>query len=552
MKNNLTALGALIGGLTSIPLIALLYLGEQVMGLAFVPFDIFDWLARVLPGSLITMGIDSIVGVVTTFGLGATDSSAKQIEQSLAIALFIVGAIVLGALIGYALQRQPGRGVQNGMIFGAIAFLVVMSIEAWFGVNAELWRNLLWLAILLIGWGVVVGKALEILPAPATDVASHQRRVVLSEIAGGSLLLALAGWGIARFFAPPRRASGAGQPLSNLNNATPAAESGAVAQTTVQSTGTPASATPAPSATLTMRERVEAAPGTRPELTANQDFYRIDINTVPPQVDETSWMLEVKGLFDNAHSLTLPDLMRFPAITQPITISCISNPIGGDLISTSKWTGVRLRDLLKELGMRPEAKELAVQAVDGFYESVAMADMMDPRTLLVYGMNGETLPVEHGFPLRIYIPNRYGMKQPKWISSIEAIDHLGPGYWVDRGWSAEAHPRVISIIDTVAVDAETTEQAIPVGGIAWAGDRGIQKVEVQVDEEDWQAAVLRTPSLSDLTWIQWRYDWPGQNGKHTFRVRATDGTGQLQIGDRSGVRPDGATGYHTVTATISL
>jgi hypothetical protein len=294
-----------------------------------------------------------------------------------------------------------------------------------------------------------------------------------------------------------------------------------------------------------MRDRVEPAPGTRPELTSNRDFYRIDINTRPVAIDGPSWVLEVAGLFDKPRPLTLADLMAYPAVTQAITLSCISNPVGGDLISTGNWTGARLRDVLKDLGLRPEAKELAIQAADGFYESVTMEDLMDPRTLLVYGMNGETLPVEHGFPLRIYRPNRYGMKQPKWITRIEAIDHAGAGYWVERGWSATARPQIVSVIDTVAVK-QAVDGKVPVGGIAWAGDRGIQKVEVQVDEGEWVAAVLRTPPLSSLTWVQWRYDWPRVPGSHTFRVRATDGTGALQKQEVTDVRPDGATGYHMV------
>jgi hypothetical protein len=284
-------------------------------------------------------------------------------------------------------------------------------------------------------------------------------------------------------------------------------------------------------------------------VTPNEDFYRIDINTRPVVIDGESWVLEVEGLFDQPRPLTLPDLMAYPAVTQPITLGCISNLIGGDLISTSNWTGVRLRDLLKDLGLRPEAKALYIEAADGFFESVVMEDMMDPRTLLVYGMNGETLPVEHGFPLRIYIPNRYGMKQPKWISRIEAIDEQRPGYWVERNWSEEARPQVLSIIDTVAED-NAVDGVIPIGGIAWAGDRGIQKVELRVDEGEWNEATLRVPPLSPLTWVQWRYDWPSSAGSHTFTVRATDGSGMLQIEEERFPHPNGATGYHSVTMEI--
>ncbi|MBI3943270.1 MAG: hypothetical protein HY326_09680 [Chloroflexi bacterium] len=142
------------------------------------------------------------------------------------------------------------------------------------------------------------------------------------------------------------------------------------------------------------------------------------------------------------------------------------------------------------------------------------------------------------------------MKQPKWITHIEAIDHVAAGYWVHRGWSSEARPQIISIIDTVSQD-HMEQGRIPIGGIAWAGDRGIRQVEVQVDEGAWTEAVLRTPPLGPLTWVQWRYDWPATRGKHTFRVRATDGTGALQIEQEHMPRPEGATGYVSVTVTIS-
>jgi DMSO/TMAO reductase YedYZ molybdopterin-dependent catalytic subunit len=202
-------------------------------------------------------------------------------------------------------------------------------------------------------------------------------------------------------------------------------------------------------------------------------------------------------------------------------------------------------------GLQPAAKELYIEAADGFYESVAMQDLQDPRTLLVFAMNGAPLPIEHGFPLRIYIPNRYGMKQPKWIVRMQAIDREGAGYWVDRGWSEQAYVNPTSVIDSVAVDsADPTSATVPVGGIAYAGDRGISRVEVQVDEGPWMEAALRTPPLGALTWVQWRLDWPQQTGRHSFRVRAYDGSGGLQVLRPRGVRPDGATGIHEVTITV--
>jgi len=284
-------------------------------------------------------------------------------------------------------------------------------------------------------------------------------------------------------------------------------------------------------------------------VTPTEDFYRIDINTRSPVVDGDAWELEVGGLFQSPRNLTLDDLMAYPAVTQAITLSCISNRIGGDLISTGYWTGLRLRDLLADLQLEPEAGALFLEAEDGFYETVVAEDMMDERTLLVYGMNGETLPVEHGYPLRIYIPNRYGMKQPKWIVRMQAIEAWRPGYWVERGWSREARPHIVSVVDTVAEDAAENGQ-VPVGGIAWAGDRGIQKVELRVDDGPWEEAELRKPPLSTLTWVQWRYNWPAEPGAHTLTVRATDGTGTLQTAEETGVRPDGATGYHSKNVSI--
>ena len=302
-------------------------------------------------------------------------------------------------------------------------------------------------------------------------------------------------------------------------------------------------------AVVAARDQFVPAPGTRPDVTPADRFYRVDINTGAPSINIDEWGLDVGGLFDRPRQLSLADLKAYPPVVQPITLSCISNPVGGDLIGTASWTGASLPTVLKDLGLRPEAKALALGSEDDYYESVELQDMQDPRTLLVYGMNGGPLPQAHGFPLRIYIPNRYGMKQPKWIISMVALDKDGPGYWVDRGWNKEARAQIVSVIDVVAVD-NVQDGRVPVGGIAWAGARGIQKVEIQVDAGEWAPAALRLPPLSPLTWVQWRYDWPVTPGHHTFTVRATDGTGALQTAADAGTFPNGANGYHSVEATL--
>jgi DMSO/TMAO reductase YedYZ molybdopterin-dependent catalytic subunit len=557
MRRPSLLLGALLGGLTSLPLIALSYLGQQWAGLPFIPFDLFDWLARVLPGELISTVIDTMVRIITLLGIGPISSAAKRMEQLQGILFVVGGGVVLGVIIVLVIRLWGQAGSTVGLVAGLLVFALTAAMEFSLGGPAldNPARALLWLAVLTVGWATLLGSWLSVRQVPDVTPATTEefraaRRALLLEVAGGSVGLALAAWGLSRLVEAQQAATGAGQPLASAPTGTvtpaPSATTGTVTPAPSATAGAATPATPVGGAT---RDRVPPAPGTRPELTSNANFYRIDIDTLPPVLEKSSWVLAVAGLFDRARPLTLSDVLAYPAITQPITLSCISNPVGGDLISTSNWTGVRLRDLLKDLGLRPEAKELAIKAADGFYESVVMEDMLDPRTLLVYGMNGDTLPIEHGFPLRIYIPNHYGMKQPKWIVSIEAIDHHGPGYWVDRGWSPTAYPQIVSVIDTVAKDYIENGR-VPVGGIAWAGDRGIQKVEVQVDGGPWAEATLRTPPLSGLTWVQWRYDWPMTAGQHTFRVRATDGTGALQIEAESDTYPNGATGYQSVTATL--
>jgi DMSO/TMAO reductase YedYZ molybdopterin-dependent catalytic subunit len=296
-------------------------------------------------------------------------------------------------------------------------------------------------------------------------------------------------------------------------------------------------------------QRIEPAPGTRSEITPTREFYRIDINTRPPEVDSADWSLEVGGLVDQPATLTLEDIRARPRISQYITLSCISNRIGGDLISTALWTGTRLKDLLEELGLQSGANSVYIEAEDGFYETVVMEDMMDERTLLVYEMNGQPLPDEQGFPLRIYIPNRYGMKQPKWIVRMEAVADQPPGFWVDRGWSETAIMRTTSVIDDVAIESAGDGRTV-IGGIAHAGERGISEVEVQVDDGSWQQATLRVPPLSPLTWVQWRFETFLTTGDHTAQVRAYDGNGELQVLEENPPHPQGATGIDSFSFQV--
>jgi DMSO/TMAO reductase YedYZ molybdopterin-dependent catalytic subunit len=294
------------------------------------------------------------------------------------------------------------------------------------------------------------------------------------------------------------------------------------------------------------------APGTRPEYPPLDDHYRIDINAIPSVIDGEGWTLPITGEVENPVTLTLDDIQNnYEAMDQYITLSCISNPVGGDLIGTTRWTGVSLQSILETV--KPTGSHLRIYSQDGFHETVSI-DLIesDERIMLAYLWDGKPLEQKHGYPLRIYIPDRYGMKQPKWIIGIDVLADWEPGYWVKRGWDREAIVWATSVIDTVAVDdvfEKDGQQFVPVGGIAYAGARGISKVEVRIDGGDWQEAQLRSP-LSDLTWVIWRYDWPFEEGAHRFEVRCIDGTGDLQIMQFGPNHPSGATGIHSVRERV--
>jgi hypothetical protein len=252
----------------------------------------------------------------------------------------------------------------------------------------------------------------------------------------------------------------------------------------------------------------------------------------------------------NPLMLTRDDIVNnYESFDQYVTLNCISGRVGTTLISTTQWTGVSVQDVLAEAGLQDGAKYLYITSGDGFYETVDLALINnDRRIMFCHSWDGQPLPKDHGFPLRIWIPDRYGMKQPKWITGIEVTDEYKEGYWVERNWSEVARVKTTSVIDTVALDAvheENGQMLVPVGGIAFAGDRQISKVEVRVDGGAWQEAHLRSP-LSETTWVIWRYEWPFAAGDHTFEVRCAEGDGTPQIEETHGNRPDGATGIHSV------
>jgi len=311
-----------------------------------------------------------------------------------------------------------------------------------------------------------------------------------------------------------------------------------------------ASASPFPNA----NDPVVPVPGTRPEYTPIKDHYKVFLETEPTIIDGATWILPITGLVDNPLMLTLDDLRNnYEPHDQYVTLTCISGRVGTGLISTTQWTGASAQDVLADAGLQENARYLFITSGDGFYESVDL-DLIanDPRIMFCYSWDGNTLPTDHGFPLRIWIPDRYGMKQPKWITAIEVTDEYREGYWVERNWDEVAQVKATSVIDTVAVDhiiEDGDQKLVPVGGIAYSGARGISKVEVRVDGGPWQEAQLRSP-LSETTWVIWRYEWPFEAGDHTFEVRCAEADGTPQIETESSARPDGSSGIDSVEASL--
>ncbi len=536
MKRRLIANGAFAGLLISLPVVAIMAASQQLIGLPFVPFDLFDWMARVLPGGLIRAAIEFMVNLIGGLHLGPTDTTAKLLEQSIAVVQFIVGGMLFGIIVNLIAASHPDRLPRYGTLGGAVVAIASLLIEASLGVGpAGVWLSILWVMVVFVGSGYVIGWWLQRTrgePAESTGETLTRRQFLLRTSAA-SIAVTLSGLGLTWLLSPHETSVAA----------TPAAE-----PVPKQGPITPGAAAAPPPATLAAR--IAPAPGTRPEITSNADFYRIDINALPPRVAADTWRLHVDGLVNKPLILSLDDIRARPAVSQVMTLECISNPVGGDLTSTAQIVGVPIKTILAEAGLQPTARAAYFTSTDGYYETVVMSDMQDERTLLVYEMNGEPLPTEHGFPLRIYIPNRFGMKQPKWIEHIELVDQERPGYWVERGWDNAAIPPTTSVIDPIDTSAAKGSGTLPIGGIAYAGARGLSRVEVSVDNGAWTNAQLRVPPLSILTWVQWRYDWPIQAGQHTFQVRAYDGTGQLQITTPSDPFPTGATGIYARTIEI--
>ena len=544
MTRSSAGTGALIGALLTAPLIGVMYLADKLLGLPFVPFDLFDWITRVLPGPMVTVGIDLMIDAMRLVGLSVA-SNAKAAEKVAAVAQFFLMGVVIGAVFYLVVRLRNLRpDLISGLVVGALLGLPMIGISiAIGGSDVDPIVVVVWLLALFLGWGVALKEAYvrlnpdEVIAEPSEGqvMAARMidRRQFLVRLGAATATITVASTGLGVLLAQAARRQ---------------LEAELAASMAHQSQGSVRA--PFPNA----NDPVMPAPGTRPEYTPLKDHYKVFIKTQPTVIDGATWALPIFGQVNNPVALTLDDIRNnYEARDQYVTLSCISGRVGTDLISTTQWTGVSVQDILADVRPNDDARYLHITSGDGFYETVDL-DLIasDARIMLTYAWDGNSIPIDHGFPLRIWLPDRYGMKQPKWITGIEVTKDYKPGYWVERGWDEVARVEATSVIDRIAEDAvyeSNGQNLVPVGGIAFAGARGISKVEVRVDGGIWQEASLRAP-LSETTWVIWRYDWPFRPGGHKFEVRCAEGDGTPQIEEDRDNHPSGATGIHSDRAVL--
>jgi DMSO/TMAO reductase YedYZ molybdopterin-dependent catalytic subunit len=293
-------------------------------------------------------------------------------------------------------------------------------------------------------------------------------------------------------------------------------------------------------------------PGLASFITSNNSFYRVDTAIVLPQVSPSSWQLRIHGMVEREITLTFDDLLRRPLIEDYITLCCVSNPVGGPYIGNALWLGASLSSLLREAGIKAGAEQLFCTSVDGFTSGTPVTTVMDGRdALLAVAMNGQPLPVAHGFPARMVVPGLYGyVSATKWVTDINVTTFSGNyAYWVPRGWSQQAPIKTECRIDVPNGVSQISAGRTAVAGVAWAQHKGVSAVEVRVDGGQWHEARLAAVPGID-TWRQWVWEWDATGGNHVIEARATDKTGYTQTAAQAQPEPNGASGYPMVAVTV--
>ena len=484
-------------------------------------------LSELLAGFL--SGGSSLVAAVGQVAIDLQPPGAKDFmvalfgtNDKLAFELFIVGVgVVAGGGLGLLARRRFELGALGFAAFGVLGFLAALGDPL---ANPAIVAVL---ASISVGTGVwILGRFLGPAERPVDGMPDWSRRSFVIR-AGGIGVGAIAAGLVGRGLLERQRSA----PVGSGPSAPPAS-------VTVPPL--------APDADLS-----SSVTGLTPIVMPNDRFYRIDTALLTPIVDTAAWSLRIHGLVDRETTLTWDELIGLPMFEQYVTIACVSNEVGDDLVGNAKWTGVRLREVLALAGVQTSATQLVGRSVDGWTAGMPTAWVMDEsrEPMIALKMNDEPLPPAHGYPARLIVPGLYGyVSATKWLTELELTTlESFDGYWVPLGWAKEAPILTQSRIDTPR--GPVAAGTVPVAGIAWAPDRGVTRVEVAVDGI-WKDARLSRP-ISDTTWVQWVYDWPATTGQHVIQVRATDGNGETQTELRSPPAPDGARGWHTVAVEVA-
>ncbi len=502
---------------------------------------------------------------------GALAAAVALAVTSLADALVETIPSVIGAVAQAVLRAAPGfvaeaaietlgQADKPALRIGTIVIALLIGAAA--GVTATRRR---WVGDAVFSAFAALGVAC----VASLDGISVGGAAVSAALASAAGALAL------RFMLrPARQARGAGGPPSQSAAAVPGGGKdargldrrrflAAAATAAVAVAGARIASRPAkhPASTARVASRRFGAPvvnqgldvdGVSPLITPNDDFYRTDEALIIPSVDLSAWRLRVDGMVERPFELTYDELLAEPLVEADVTLACVSNAVGGDLVGNAHWTGVRLDRLLERAGVQARADQIVGRSFDGFTAGFP-ASVLDGRDALVaVAMNGEVLPRVHGFPARLVVPGLYGyVSATKWLREIEVTTFDAfDAYWVRRGWARYGPVKLESRIDVPRTASGLRPGRQPIAGVAWAPHRGIAKVEVRVDDGPWREAALG-PSVGDDAWRQWHLEWDARRGRHEIEVRAVTNDGEVQTAETRSPHPDGATGHHRVRVEVA-
>ncbi len=524
--------------------------GAAAGAVALMFGQIVEALSENIPGLVLGMGewvLDITPGWAAEESIENLGSTGKA---SLLPGITIVALLVAAALGNASLRVSRRIGVWGFTAFGLLGGFTTArnpmspALASWFW---SLVAAALGIAVLLFLLDRLRGRAE--LPAGVGGFADPldppaSRRAFLGWTAGAGAV-AVGGFALSRGITPKSAAETAREQIvfSDISTTTTTTTPEAAEATTTTA--------PASEATVTT-EAITDIDGISSYITPNDSFYLIDTALSPPHVDPNDWSLEIKGMVDNPYTLTWDELIAMPMEKHEITLSCVSNPVGGPLVGNAEWLGVPITTLLERAGIQAGADQFVGKSIDDWTAGFPTARLYDGRTaLLAVGMNGEPLPISHGFPARLIVAGIYGyVSAVKWVTEIEMTRWEDfDGYWIDKGWSKLGPMKTTSRIDVPRSGSSVPAGEVVLAGVAWSPPRGIHAVEVSVDDGPWSPCDLAIPG-NDENWVQWRTTWNATSGRHRITVRAVDGTDEVQPRGPKSVAPNGAEGWHQVSVNV--